>query len=158
MSVGGNRLPPQAAGPLANPLFFSVQSLTHADRGRTLQLGFVDAGGSVVLNVFTRWPSGDVAIEPFGGQPMAERLHAMCRGADLVGFHRLLQGGLLPESALEAAASLNCLWKRLQPRGLKAVDMDAALALAGAPPLESDDAVAHALAVRELWLGLNRLG
>ena len=94
-------------------------------------------------------------------------LTPLCKGVTLVGFHRMLQGGLLPRAAADSAMSFQCVWRRLQEaakthrlcsRRDRPMTLNEGLALAGLPPLTSDDAAMRALAVRDLWIWLDSLG
>ena len=163
--------------PPASPLFFNVRSFACSAGVHTLQFGFVDAQANVVFSAFADWPTKAAAegpappprlsVAPLDAETARRMLDAVCRRADLVGFHRVLQGGLLPLGAVRSAASLTCVWRRVQDAakshrlcrsGERPITLNAALRLAGLGPLESDDAVVRALAVRELWLWLDRLG
>ncbi|HTK35055.1 MAG TPA: hypothetical protein VL358_07175 [Caulobacteraceae bacterium] len=176
--IGSSRvLPPRPTRAVVNPLFFNVRSFACGDRTHTLQLGFVDASANVVFSVFSKWPSdgalepgtGDprLSVEPVDPEPLNRMLASVCRDAELVGFHRVLQGGLLPQSAIGAAASLTCAWRRVQEAAKtrrlyrtreRPITLNDALQFAGLKPMETDDAVMRALAIRELWLWLDRLG
>jgi len=168
---------PSAAAEAARPLFFNVRSFAYGSGSHTLQLGFVDADANVVFSAFATWPSNTVIdsppsvprlpVEPLDPDSTSRMLQSVCRGAALVGFHRVLQGGLLPPNAVRSAHSLNCVWRRVQEaakthrfcRGSeRPITLNAALRLAGLKPIDSEDAVIRALAVRELWLWLERLG
>jgi hypothetical protein len=170
-------LPPWPTWRVSDPLFFNVRSFARRNGGRTLQFGFVDARANVVFSAFAKQPSESdwrpgpgatrLAVEPLEPEPLARMLALLCRDADLVGSHRVLQGGLLPQTAIESAGSLACLWRRMQAAaktgrislpGDRPLRLDDALRLAGLEPMESDDAVVGALAVRELWLWLDSLG
>ena len=167
------------AAPLAAPagqLYFSVRSFAADGRGHTLQFGFVDHEANVVLSAFATSPSpvglfdDDGPVEP-GAEPMdhaaLERLLVpLCHGATLVGFHRVLQCGLLPYPALRAVRGFRCAWRRMQDAAVahnlcarrdRPMTLNEALVLADFPPLETDDAVSRALAIRQIWLWLDAL-
>jgi hypothetical protein len=162
----------------AGHLFFNVRSFAAGDSTHTLQFGFVDRDANVVMSVFARAPSpvgpaeeedgdGALSVEPLAPDALERLLTPLCRGATLVGFHRVLQGGLLPHSTLRAASGFRCTWRRLQDavvaHGLcspreRPLTLNDALALAGLDALESEDAAIRALAIRQLWLWLDGLG
>ena len=179
-----DRRPPMPAGdrtaPVAAPadhLYFNVRSFGASDQNHTLQFGFVDRDSNVVLSVFARAPSpvgmlddgvgGELAVEPLGPDALERLLTPLCRGATLVGFHRVLQGGLLPHTTLRAASGVRCAWRRLQdaviahdlcPPKDRPLTLNDALELAGLGPLDTEDAAMRALAIRQLWLWLDGLG
>jgi len=157
-------------------LFFNVRSFASDERSHTLQFGFVDRHANVVLSVFAKAPSPigpmsdseppALAAEPLEPDALDRLLAPLCRGATLVGFHRVLEGGLLPSAAAEAAGSIRCVWRRLQHAAKahrlcstqdRPMTLDEGLALAGLPPLQTQDAAMRALAVRDLWVWLDGL-
>ena len=161
----------------ANHLYFNVRSFSAGDQTHTLQFGFVDRDSNVVLSVFAKAPSpvgplddaepSALAVEPLGPDALERLLTPLCRGATLVGFHRVMQGGLLPHSTLRAAAGFRCAWRRLQDavvaHGLcslreRPLTLNDALSLAGLATLDTEDAAMRALAIRQLWLWLDGLG
>jgi hypothetical protein len=170
-------LRPAARPVQPDPLFFSVRSFAAGDQMHTLQFGFADRDANVVLSVFVKAPSpvpqlggphpDDLATEALDPDRFERLVTPICRGAALVGFHRVLQGGLLPRAAVQEAAGFRCVWRRMQEAakthrlcapGDRPMTLDEGLALAGLPRLDTDDAAIRALAVRDLWLWLDRLG
>jgi hypothetical protein len=157
-------------------LYFNVRSFAAGEGAHTLQFGFVDRNANVVLSVFAKAPSpigwsspadAPLPVAPLEPDALERLLTPLCRGVTLVGFHRMLQGGLLPRAAADSAVSLHCVWRRLQEaakthrlcaRRDRPMTLNEGLALAGLPPLASDDAAMRALAVRDLWLWLDSLG
>ena len=117
-------LPPWPTWKVSDPLFFNVRSFARREGGRTLQLGFVDARANVVFSAFAKQPcdmgaqptpgAPRLSVEPLDPEPLSRMLSSLCRNADLVGYHRVLQGGLLPQTVIDSAGSLACLWRRLQ--------------------------------------------
>ena len=158
----------------ADRIYFTVRSLGVHGRDHVLQSAFVDDRGNVVMSVLTASPApaalmlgaspGDLSMTPLPAdafEPMAE---AVCHGATLVTFHRVLQGGLLPPAGLAAAAGMDCAWRRFnrvaRQRGWAApgeglLALSDCLALANLPLPSSEDAVLRALAIRDLWLWLD---
>jgi hypothetical protein len=151
-------------------LFFAVRSVAVTGRDHILQYAFADERGNVALSTFTRAPSPlamvsgcppeDLAAPPLEPEAFRELMHRVCHGATLVAYHRILQGGLLPDGAVRAAAGVECAWRRFQgvarARGVvftpgAPLTLGDCLAHAGLAPLESDDAALRALAIRALW-------
>jgi len=151
-------------------LFFAVRSVAVTGRDHILQYAFADERGNVALSTFTRAPSPlamvagcppeDLAAPPLEPEAFKELMHRVCHGAALVAYHRILQGGLLPDAAVRAAAGVECAWRRFQgvarARGVALtrgapLTLGDCLAHAGLAPLESDDAALRALAIRALW-------
>jgi hypothetical protein len=157
-------------------LYFNVRSFAAGEGAHTLQFGFVDRNANVVLSVFAKAPSPigwsnpadpPLPVAPLEPDALERLLTPLCRGVTLVGFHRMLQGGLLPRAAADSAIAFQCVWRRLQEaakihrlctRRERPMTLNEGLALAGLPPLTSDDAAMRALAVRDLWLWLDSLG
>lgn len=186
---GASLIPPTAAEaarrrplrPAARPaepdhLYFNVRSFASGDQAHTLQFGFVDRDANVVLSVFVKAPSpvphiggplhGDLGVEPLTPDSFERLISPICRGVTLVGFHRVLQGGLLPAAAVETATGFRCVWRRMQDAAKthrlcapkdRPMTLNEGLALAGLPKLETEDAAMRALAIRDLWLWLDRL-
>jgi len=151
-------------------LYFNVRSFGSVGRDHILQYAFVDDRGNVVMSAFVRAaapgalllgsPPGDLAAEPLDEARFDDVAAMLCAGATLVAYQRVLQGGLLPRGAVGSAASLDCAWRRFQQTarriGLSTparepITLHDALALAGLPPLESEDAALRALSIRALW-------
>lgn len=157
-------------------LYFNVRSFSAGEGAHTLQFGFVDRNANVVLSVFAKAPSpigwtgqsqAPLPVAPLEPDALERLLTPLCKGVTLVGFHRMLQGGLLPRAAADSAVSFQCVWRRLQEaakthrlcsRRDRPMTLNEGLALAGLPPLTSDDAAMRALAVRDLWIWLDSLG
>jgi hypothetical protein len=68
---------------------------------------------------------------------------------------------------LKAAKAFRCGWRRVQdaviahelcPPNERPLTLNDALALAGLPVLDTEDAAMRALAIRQLWLWLDTLG
>lgn len=159
---------PARAG--ADRVFFSVRSFAAAGRSHVLQHALVDDRGNVLISAFARYegavlafacePPEDLAVEPLEPEALEHMLTRLCGGCALVGFGRVLQGGLLPPGAVRGAAGVDCAWRRFmrvaRRRGLgldprRPVGLGDALELAGLAPLRSEDAALRALAVRDLW-------
>lgn len=170
-------LRPAARPAEADPLYFNVRSFASGDQAHTLQFGFVDRDANVVLSVFVKAPSPvpqiggalhqDLQVQPLEPDSFARLLEPICRGVTLVGFHRVLQGGLLPGAAVEGASGFRCVWRRVQEAAKthrlcapkdRPMTLADSLALAGLPPVETEDAAMRAMAIRDLWLWLDRLG
>lgn len=156
-------------------IFFAVRSVTASAREHVLQYAFADEAGAVVASAFARSPSPvalvlaapvrDEAVAPQGEVPLDEErlgrlVEATCRGASLVAYHRVLQGGLLPSAGLASAAGVECAWRRFQKvarrRGLRLergepLSLADCLAHAGLAIPQTEDAAQRALAVRALW-------
>jgi hypothetical protein len=133
-----------------------------------LQYAFVDSRGEVVMSAYTHAPSpvaligsasAQAGAEPLSPEAFERMAMQICDGARLIGFHKRLQGGLLPECARRAAAGLQCAaqsFERRAGRGRvggrgEAPSLVDCLAYAGLPQPAGDDAEAQALAVRDLW-------
>jgi len=138
------------------PLYFAVRSAGLTASGHLLEYAFVDDRGEVVLR-------SSVLAE----SAHAPQVSAICRGARLVAFHRVLQGGLLPDGALAAAQGVDCAWRRFRQtarrRGLRLspgepLDLVDCLARAGLPPPALDDAASRAMAIRSLWRWMDKAG
>jgi len=155
---------------MSERLYFAVRSVAATAREHVLQYAFADDRGDVVASAFARSPSPvalvlsapahDVAVEPLETEALDELVARTCRGATLVAYHRVLQGGLLPPAALASAAGVDCAWRRFQQvaraRGLRLergepLSLADCLAHAGLPPPRTEDAGPRALAVRALW-------
>jgi hypothetical protein len=165
---------PRLRSPDPDHLFFAVRSVAADGAHHTLQYSVVDARGNVALSAFARAPSPvrmaahqppeDLPAQPLEAAELERMLTNLCGGAVLVGFHRVLQGGLLPEPTVRAAAGLECAWRRFlkvaRARGWAleggSPSLADALAAVGAPPLTSPDAALRALAIRELWSWMDR--
>lgn len=158
----------------ADRIYFTVRSLGVHGRDHVLQSAFVDDRANVVMSVLTASPApaavmlgaspGDLAMTPLPAEAFEPMAEAVCHGATLVTFHRVLQGGLLPPSGLAAAAGMDCAWRRFnrvaRQRGWVApgegiLALSDCLALANLPLPSSEDAVLRALAIRDLWLWLD---
>jgi hypothetical protein len=74
-----------------------------------LQYSFVDDRGNVVMSAFASSPSPvgltcgeppeDLPVEPLDPEELEYLISRVCAGACLVGYGRVLQGGLLPAAA-----------------------------------------------------------
>ncbi len=182
-SVRGSQLPPQIFMPKAehqvsasDHIYFAVRSVAADSRQHVLQYAFVDDRGNVVLSAFVRSSGatalyGGVCSEDLSVDPMEEAAFTglamnLCRGATLVAFHRVLQGGLLPQGSLAAASGAECAWRRFQAvarrKGIglsrrEPLALNDCLEKLGMAPLESEDAALRALAIRRLWRRLDDL-
>ncbi len=158
-------------------LYFAVRSLGVQGRDHVLQYAFADDRGNVVMSAFVRSQAPaaimfgtraeDLAMEPLDAEafdPIAARL---CGGAALVGYQRVLQGGLLPYGAVRSAAGVECAWRRFQQTarriGLEVsahepLTLNDCLAYAGLPVPPSEDAALRALAIRSLWRWMDEVG
>ncbi|WP_374573635.1 hypothetical protein [Phenylobacterium sp.] len=151
-------------------LFFAVRSVGVTPHAHVLEYAFVDDDGALVARTLARSPSPvTLALGAAPGEAPAEALDPegldafawpICRGARLVAYHRVLQAGLLPPSALSAASQVDCAWRRFErvapARGVRLQrrdppDLADALGLVGLPAPDPKDAVARARAVRLLW-------
>jgi hypothetical protein len=156
-------------------LFFAVRSLAAGGGRHVLQYGFADDRGNVVLSVFGQTATSlgagdatlpdDLAVEPLAAEPLRALITAVCAGASLVTFHKVLQAGLLPAGAVDGAASVDCAWRRylrLSRRRRRfdraePVTLDDALSTAGVGVVGAPDAALRALGVRELWAWMDRV-
>lgn len=151
-------------------LYFAVRSVATDGRGHVLQYAFVDDRGHVALSASVRAPSPvmvvgapateDLPVQPLKPEAFEDLVLKLCAGATLVAFHRVLQSGLLPESAAAHTAGMECAWRRFQAvarrKGLRLsrrepLTLNDCLEKAGLPLLDSEDAALRALAVRALW-------
>lgn len=154
-------------------IYFAVRSIGVHGRNHVLQYAFVDDRGNVVMSALTcsQAPAAtmvggsphDLAMAPLPAtafEPMAE---AVCHGATLIAFQRVVQCGLLPEAGLAAADGVACAWRRFlriaRLKGWSApsdglLTLSDCLAMAGLPQPDSEDAALRALAIRDLWLWL----
>lgn len=151
-------------------LYFAIRSLGLQGRDHVLQHAFVDDRGNVVMSALVRstapgaillGPSaGDLAMEPLDQESFEYMARRLCGGARLVAFQRVLQGGLLPHSAVTSATTVDCAWRRFQHTARRLglavsartpLTLNDALALARLPELQSEDAALRALAIRALW-------
>ncbi|HEY1752254.1 MAG TPA: hypothetical protein VGG29_13425 [Caulobacteraceae bacterium] len=162
--------PPRRQRSASEHLYFDVRPLAP---GR-VQYGFADDRGNIVLSVVGEAPTPglaedaappeDLAAAPMDGAWLASLVGAVCRGASLVAFHRVLKSGLLPPGALAGAAGLDCAWRRYVrlARRLGRFDraepltLDDALDATGLGAIGAPDAALRALAVRELWTWMDR--
>src|SRR5690606_7523035 len=150
-------------------IYFAVRSMGVSSSGyHVLQYAFVDSRGEVVMSAYTHAPSpvaligsapANVGAEPLPPEAFERMATQVCAGARLIGFHKRLQAGLLPDSARRAAAGVHCVARRFEERvgrckvggpGEAAALADC-MAYAGLPAPSGDDAVADARAVRDLW-------
>ncbi len=157
-------------------LYFNVRSLGVQGRDHVLQYAFADDRGNVVMSAFVRaaapgapilgTPSGDLATEPLDEERFNDIAARICAGATLVAYQRVLQGGLLPRGAAGSASSMDCAWRRFQQTGRRLrldlpprapITLQDALALAGLPSLDSEDAALRALAIRNLWRWMDEM-
>lgn len=156
-------------------LYFAVRSLGFSGPRHILQYAFADDRGNVVMSALGRSeaPAGaapqlgeDLLVEPLEPEALDLLLGRVCTGANMVAFGRVLQAGVLPTPAAQAARSIDCAWRRFirigRQRSLsfdrsQPLTLDDALAAAGLPPLQSADAAIRALAIRDLWLWMDRV-
>lgn len=179
--IRGTQIPVQASVPrgphqvsASDHLYFAVRSVAADGRQHVMQYAFVDDRGNVALSAFVRSASpatlfGGAASEDISVDPMDEGEFAvlatkLCRGATLVAFHRVLQTGLLPVGAANAASGVECVWRRFQAvarrKGMRLsrhepLALNDCLQKLGMPVLETDDAAMRALAIRNLWRRLD---
>lgn len=151
-------------------LYFAVRSVGGDSLGHVLQYAFADDRGNVILTAFARSASPvamlapllpeDLGVEPLDPEAFEYLMTRICGGATLVAYHRVLQGGLLPYSAVSTAAGVECAWRRFQQvarrRGVRlsrgeTLTLGDCLEKAGLPPLDSEDAAVRALGIRALW-------
>ena len=108
--------------------------------------------------------SEDLLVEPISDALFGQLAIKLCAGATLVGFHRVLQSGMLPDQAVAAAAGSECAWRRFQAvarqRGIglsrrEPLTLNDCLEKLGLAPLETEDAALRALAIRALWRKLD---
>jgi hypothetical protein len=151
-------------------LYFAVRSVGGDGVGHVLQYAFADDRGNVILTAFARSVSPvamlapplpeDLGVEPLDPEAFEYLMTRICGGATLVAYHRVLQGGLLPYSAVSTAAGMECAWRRFQQvarrRGVRlsrgeTLTLGDCMEKAGLPPLDSEDAAVRALAIRALW-------
>jgi hypothetical protein len=157
-------------------IYIYLRSFAADGRGHVLQYSFVDDRGNVVMSAFASSPSPvglacgeppeDLPVEPLDSDELEYLISRVCAGACLVGYGRVLQGGLLPAAALQAAAGVECAWRRFhrvaKGAGLRldrseGLCLEDALARIGLPAPESCDAVMRALAIRDLWAWMDRV-
>jgi len=157
-------------------LYFCVRSFAANGLRHILQYAFVDDRGNVVLSAFGATPSPvavgiveppeDLAVEPVDPEALEYLLTRICSGATMVGFGKVLQAGLLPAETVQAAASVECAWRRFlrisRARHLtfdrdQPWNLSDAMTLAGLRAPESEDAVMRALAIRDLWSWMDRV-
>jgi hypothetical protein len=156
-------------------LYFAARSLAANGFRHILQYAFVDDRGNVVMSVVADAPSpvlvagheppDAMPVEPMAPEALEYMLSRICNGANIVTFGRVLQTGMLPREALDSAASVDCAWRRYlkltrqrQPafNRHEPLNLSDALSAAGLKPPESEDAVMRALAVRDLWMWMDR--
>ena len=157
-------------------IYFYVRSFAADGRGHVLQYSFVDDRGNVVMSAFASSPSPvgllageppeDLAVEPLDPKTLDYLIGRVCAGASLVGYGRVLQGGLLPVAAAQSAAGVECAWRRFhrvaRVAGFRldrsqALNLEDALTIVGLPIPESSDAAMRALAIRDLWAWMDRV-
>jgi hypothetical protein len=179
-SSGGLRMfAPRRQKAASEHLYFNVRWLPVGGGRHVLQYGFVDDRGNIVLSVFGEGAAGgphagrhdwdappeDLAAEPMDAAWLGDLIGAVCDGASLVSFHKVLQGGLLPKGAIDAAASVECAWRRYLrvarrrggfDRG-EPVTLDDALEAVGVGAVGSPDAALRALGIRELWAWMDKV-
>lgn len=157
-------------------IYFYVRSFAADGRGHVLQYSFVDDRGNVVMSAFACSPSPvglmageppeDLPVEPLDQDELEYLIARVCAGASLVGYGRILQGGLLPDQAVQTASGLECAWRRFhrvaRVAGIRldrsqALNLEEALAIVGLPAPDSADAAMRALAIRDLWNWMDRV-
>lgn len=155
-------------------LYFAARLVAADGRQQVMQYAFVDDRGNVAFSAFVRSTSpvmmyGGAASEDLSVEPISDALFAqlaikLCAGATLVGFHRVLQSGMLPDQAVAGAAGSECAWRRFQAvarqRGIglsrrEPLTLNDCLEKLGLAPLETEDAALRALAIRALWRKLD---
>lgn len=155
-------------------LYFAARSVAADGRQHVMQYAFVDDRGNVAFSAFVRSASPavmyggaaceDLLVEPISDTLFAELASKLCAGATLVGFHRVLQAGMLPDEARSRAAGAECAWRRFQAvarqKGIRLsrrepLTLNDCLEKLGLAPLESEDAALRALAIRSLWRKLD---
>lgn len=160
----------------ADRIYFAVRSLGVRGRDHILQYAFADDRGNVVMSALTRSEApaaimlgasaDDLPMSPLPAEAFEPMAQAVCHGATLVAFQRVLQGGLLPQAGLAAAAGMECAWRRFcrlaRRQGWQApsdgvLTLRDCLELAGLPVPVSEDAALRALAIRDLWLWLETM-
>jgi len=156
-------------------LYFAARSLGANGFRHILQYAFVDDRGNVVMSVVAdapspvlgdlRQPADAMTVEPLAPEALEYMLSRVCSGANIVAFGRVLQTALLPREALDGVATVECAWRRYlklarqrQPafNRHEPQTLSDALTAAGLRPPESEDAVLRALAVRDLWMWMDR--
>lgn len=158
-------------------LYFAARSVAADGRQHVMQYAFVDDRGNVAFSAFVRSVSPvamyggaaceDLLVEPITDTLFTELAARLCAGATLVGFHRVLQAGMLPDLAVASAAGAECAecaWRRFQAvarqKGIRLsrrepLTLNDCLEKLGLAPLESEDAALRALAIRALWRKLD---
>jgi hypothetical protein len=172
---------PQAARPPSRQraaddrLYFAVRSFGANGPQHIQQYAFADDRGNVVLSAFSQTespaahghqPAEEMSVQPLGPETLDDLLGKVCGGANLVGFGRVLQAGLLPDGIVGTAASVDCAWRRfLKISRQRRIPFDRhepltlsdALAAAGLGALDSTDAAIRALAIRRLWIWMDEV-
>ena len=155
-------------------LYFAARLVAADGRQQVMQYAFVDDRGNVAFSAFVRSTSPvtmyggaageDLLVEPISDALFSQLAIRLCAGATLVGFHRVLQAGMLPDQAVAGAAGSECAWRRFQAvarqRGIglsrrEPLTLNDCLEKLGLAPLESEDAALRALAIRALWRKLD---
>lgn len=160
-------------------LYFCVRPFAADGRGEVLQYAFADDQGNVVMSTFARAlrptpppvspglpaPLG-LAIDPVDPEALEYLLTRLCGGAVLIGFGRVLQAGLLPPGVAASAGAVECAWRRflklarrrgMRPEWRQPLTLADAMAIAGLPPVDSEDGALRALAIRSLWNWMDRV-
>ena len=169
---GVRKPPPQVSA--SDHLYFAARLVAADGRQQVMQYAFVDDRGNVAFSAFVRSTSPvmmyggaaseDLLVEPISDALFGELAVRLCAGATLVGFHRVLQAGMLPDEAVAGAAGTECAWRRFQAvarqRGIglsrrEPLALNDCLEKLGLAPLESEDAALRALAIRALWRKLD---
>lgn len=169
---GVRKPPPQVSA--SDHLYFAARLVAADGRQQVMQYAFVDDRGNVAFSAFVRSTSPvmmyggaaseDLLVEPISDALFGELAVRLCAGATLVGFHRVLQAGMLPDQAVAGAAGAECAWRRFQAvarqRGIglsrrEPLTLNDCLEKLGLAPLESEDAALRALAIRALWRKLD---
>ena len=172
MRDGVRKPPPQVSA--SDHIYFAARLVAADGRQQVMQYAFVDARGNGAFSAFVRSTSPvmmyggaaseDLLIEPISDVLFGELAVRLCAGATLVGFHRVLQAGMLPDDAVAGAAGAECAWRRFQAvarqRGIglsrrEPLTLNDCLEKLGLSPLESEDAALRALAIRALWRKLD---
>ena len=155
-------------------LYFAARLVAADGRQQVMQYAFVDDRGNVAFSAFVRSTSPvtmyggaageDLLVEPISDALFSQLAIRLCAGATLVGFHRVLQAGMLPDQAVAGAAGSECAWRRFQAvarqRGIglsrrEPLTLNDCLEKLGLAPLETEDAALRALAIRALWRKLD---
>lgn len=156
-------------------LYFAVRSFGFSAARQILQYAFADDRGNVVMSYLAQAETPclggpelteDMPVQPLDPAALDFVMSKVCHGSNLVAFGRVLQAGLLPSETVKVAGSIDCAWRRFLKIGRQRrlsfdrhqpLTLSDALAAAGLPSLESADAAMRALAIRDLWMWMDRM-